>query len=97
MQKTMVPLRTSTATCASLSAGQTPTPHASAAQMEQQKHQRCPEQDGGDEKKEEHTFADLDEAHDDNEDQGQKFASSEDVLDTRGPADAEAVHPSQQH
>lgn len=53
-------------------------------------------QDGGDEK-EEHTFAYLDEAHDDNEGQSQKFASSEDVLDTRGPADAVAVHPSQQH
>ena len=43
------------------------------------------------------TFAYLDDSHDYDETQGQKLASSEDVLDTCGPAHTVAVHPCQQH
>lgn len=43
------------------------------------------------------TFAYLNDTHDYDETQGQKFASREDILDTCSPAHTVAVHPCQQH
>lgn len=43
------------------------------------------------------TLADLHDAHDDDEGEGQQFASGEDVLHPGGPPHAGAVHPCQQH
>lgn len=51
----------------------------------------------GEGKKKKTTFAYLNKAHDNDETQGQKLSSSEDILDTGGPAHAAAVHPCQQH
>lgn len=43
------------------------------------------------------TLADLNNAHDDDKDEGQEFAGSEHVLYASGPAHAGTIHPSQQH
>ena len=43
------------------------------------------------------TFADLYDAHDNDEAQRQQLPSSEDILDTCSPAHTGAVHPCQQH
>lgn len=52
----------------------------------------------GDQKEGENsTFAYLDKTHDYDETQGQKLATGEDILDTRGQSHAVAVHPCQQH
>lgn len=40
------------------------------------------------------TFADLHDAHDDDEAEGQQFAGGEHVLNPGGPSDAGAVDPS---
>lgn len=43
------------------------------------------------------TLADLHNAHDDDEGEGQQLASGEHVLHPGGPPDAGAVHPCEQH
>lgn len=43
------------------------------------------------------TLADLHDAHDDDEREGQQLAGGEYVLHPGGPPDAGAVHPCQQH
>lgn len=43
------------------------------------------------------TLADLHDAHDDDEGEGQQLAGGEYVLHPGGPPDAGAVHPCQQH
>lgn len=43
------------------------------------------------------TLADLHNAHDDDEGEGQELAGSEDVLHPGGPPHTGAVHPCQQH
>ena len=43
------------------------------------------------------TLADLHDAHDDDEGEGQQLAGGEDVLHPGGPPHAGAVHPCEQH
>lgn len=43
------------------------------------------------------TFANLDQAHDNNENKSEQFPDGEEILDACGPANTGAVHPRQQH